>query len=128
MRMFMMKAGLATLCLAAAIPAAMANPVIQVSPGVIDYGQIARASDGTRALTVTNTGFGPLIISRILSSCGCIKVQGGTMQPIGPGQRIDVRVHYDTRRVGPFSKTITIISNAMNAPHSRVKVKGHVSQ
>ena len=33
-----------------------------------------------------------------------------------PGQKGEIKVHYDTHRVGPFSKSVTVNSNAKNSP------------
>ena len=37
----------------------------------IDYGVIARNSDGARIFEYTNTGKVPLIVSNVVASCGC---------------------------------------------------------
>jgi len=90
----------------------------------IDYGKIAKGSDGSRVFVFTNTGDQPLIISRVQSSCGCT-IPKKPEQPIMPGKDGEIKVSYDTKRVGGFSKSITILSNAKTA-RKMIKIKGMV--
>jgi len=90
----------------------------------IDYGNIDKNSDGTRVFEFTNTGDAPLIINRVKSSCGCT-VPSKPNKPIMPGQTEKIVVKYNTHRVGPFRKTITVYSNAKNNVVI-LKIKGKV--
>ncbi|MEZ5027058.1 MAG: DUF1573 domain-containing protein [Chitinophagales bacterium] len=81
----------------------------------IDYGTIKQDADGYRTFTFTNTGKSPLIISEAHGSCGCT-VPTYPKEPIMPGQKSEIKVHYDTHRIGAFSKSVTINSNAKNSP------------
>jgi hypothetical protein len=90
----------------------------------IDYGTIAKGSDGVRVFEFTNTGDAPLIVSDVKSSCGCTvpkKPEG----PIAPGASGKIEVKYDTNRVGPIRKTVTVYSNA-DQPIKALKIKGEV--
>ncbi|GGG41677.1 DUF1573 domain-containing protein [Bizionia arctica] len=90
----------------------------------IDYGTIDKGSNGVRVFEFTNTGDQPLIISKVNSSCGCTvpkKPEG----PIQPGATGEIEVKYDTNRVNPIRKTITVISNA-ETPTVALKIKGEV--
>ncbi len=44
---------------------------ISFKEDTVDYGTIAKGSDGVRVFEFTNTGDAPLIISDVKSSCGC---------------------------------------------------------
>ena len=90
----------------------------------IDYGNIEKNSDGTRVFEFTNTGEAPLIINRVKSSCGCT-VPSKPTEPIMPGKSNKIVVKYNTHRVGPFRKTITVYSNAKNNVVI-LKIKGKV--
>jgi len=90
----------------------------------IDYGNIDKNSDGTRVFEFTNTGDAPLIINKVKSSCGCT-VPSKPNKPIMPGQSEKIVVKYNTHRVGPFRKTITVYSNAKNNVVI-LKIKGKV--
>src|SRR5690606_6231582 len=58
-------------------------------------------------------------------SCGCT-VPKCEPEPIKPGQKTTITVKYDTKRVGPINKSVTISSNATNAPEKIVRIKGTV--
>ena len=91
----------------------------------IDYGKIIKGSEGERIFVFTNVGDAPLIIQSIKSSCGCT-VPKKPEAPIMPGEKGEIKVSYDTKRIGGFSKQITILSNATTA-RKIVKIKGLVS-
>lgn len=76
-----------------------------------DYGTIKQGADGSCEFKFKNTGKDPLIISNAKGSCGCT-VPTYPKEPIMKGQTGVIKVHYDTKRVGAFTKTVTINSNA----------------
>ncbi len=90
----------------------------------VDYGTITKGSDGVREFEFTNTGDAPLIITNVKSSCGCT-VPKKPDGPIAPGESSTIQVKYDTNRVGPIRKTITVTSNA-SEPMVALKIKGEV--
>lgn len=91
----------------------------------IDYGKIIKGSEGERTFVFTNVGDAPLIIQSIKSSCGCT-VPKKPENPIMPGEKGEIKVSYDTKRIGGFSKQITILSNAITAKKI-VKIKGFIA-
>ncbi|MBT8324969.1 MAG: DUF1573 domain-containing protein [Winogradskyella sp.] len=97
---------------------------IEFKTDVIDYGTIEKGSDGIRVFEFTNTGNAPLIISSVKSTCGCT-VPKKPEKPIMPGETGEIQVKYDTNRVNPIRKTITVISNA-DTPTVALKIKGLV--
>ena len=76
-----------------------------------DYGTIKQGADGTCEFKFKNTGKEPLIISNAKGSCGCT-VPTWPKEPIMKGQTGSIKVHYDTKRVVAFTKTVTLNSNA----------------
>lgn len=93
----------------------------------IDYGTISKKNDdGLRSFEFTNTGNAPLIISNVLSTCGCT-VPTKPDAPIMPGKTGKIEVKYNMIP-GPIRKTITVESNAVNYEGGRVplKIKGDV--
>ena len=92
----------------------------------INYGKIQKGSNGERVFVFTNIGEEPLIIENIKSSCGCT-VPKKPEKPIMPGEKGEIKVSYDTKRVGNFSKQITISSNAKTA-RKIVKISGYVEK
>lgn len=97
---------------------------ISFKEDTVDYGNIAKGSDGVRVFEFTNTGDAPLIISDVKSSCGCT-VPKKPDGPIAPGASSTIQVKYDTNRVGPIRKTVTVYSNA-SEPMVALKIKGEV--
>ena len=97
---------------------------IEFKTDVIDYGTIEKGANGVRVFEFTNTGDAPLIISSAKSTCGCT-VPKWSKEPILPGETGKIEVKYDTNRVNPIRKTITIISNA-ETPTVALKIKGQV--
>ncbi|TYP98774.1 uncharacterized protein DUF1573 [Tenacibaculum adriaticum] len=93
---------------------------------LIDYGKIAQGSEGKRAFVFTNVGDAPLIIKDIKSTCGCT-VPTKPEKPIMPGEKGQIEVSYDTKRIGGFSKAITIYSNAKEE-RKMLKIKGYISK
>lgn len=90
----------------------------------IDYGKINQGSNGEKTFVFTNIGDEPLVIKNVKSSCGCT-IPKKPENPIMPGQKSEIKVSYDTKRVGGFSKSITIFSNAKNAIKV-IRIKGIV--
>lgn len=101
-----------------------AQAKISFKSDTIDYGQIEKGGDGVRVFEFTNSGNEPLIISDVKSTCGCTvpkKPEG----PIAPGAKSSIEIKYDTNRVGPIRKTVTVYSNAAE-PIIALKIKGEV--
>ncbi len=103
----------------------MKGAQIEFEQEVIDYGTIAHNADGKREFVLKNTGDAPLVITRVKGSCGCT-VPTKPTAPILPGKTGIIKVKYATNRVGSFSKTVTVTSNAVNAPSKVVRIKGKV--
>lgn len=90
----------------------------------VDYGTIEQGSDPLRVFKFTNVGDEPLIISKAKGSCGCTVPQY-PQDPILPGETAQIEVRYDTNRIGPFQKTVTLTTNEAESSHI-LKIKGKV--
>ena len=101
-------------------------PVFEFEKETIDYGTIEKGSDGKRVFKFKNVGKSPLIISNVKTSCGCT-VPTVPKEPIMPGATAELQVKYDTNRVSPFNKAITIFSNASQAKKV-IYIKGRVKK
>lgn len=99
-------------------------PNISFSKTTHDYGTIFVGGDGNSEFEFTNTGKEPLILSSVKSSCGCT-VPSWPREPIMPGKKEKITVKYDTNRIGPINKTITVMSNAKTSPVV-LKITGNV--
>ena len=108
---------------------AQSGPKIEflAKDNTIDYGQVSKSNDnGIRIFEFKNTGDAPLIITEVLSTCGCT-VPTKPNEPIMPGKTGKIEVKYNMAP-GPIRKTITVESNAVNYESGRValKIKGEV--
>lgn len=90
-----------------------------------DYGTIENGANGECTFEFKNTGNAPLIISNAKGSCGCT-VPSWPKEPIAPGASSKITVKYDTKRPGAINKSVTITSNAVNAPTKVIRIKGNV--
>ncbi len=90
-----------------------------------DYGTVKQYGDGSCEFEFKNTGNEPLMISNAKGSCGCT-VPEWPREPIAPGKTGVIKVKYDTKRVGPFGKSVTLQSNAVNTPTKTIRIKGKV--
>jgi hypothetical protein len=90
----------------------------------VDYGEIMQGSEPLRIFNFKNTGNEPLIISNAKGSCGCT-VPSYPKEPILPGESAKIEVRYDTNRIGPFQKTVTLTTNEA-AGTQTLTIKGTV--
>lgn len=91
---------------------------------VHDYGTLFVGGDGNCEFEFTNTGKEPLILSSVRSSCGCT-VPSWPREPILPGKKEVIKVKYDTNRIGPINKSVTVMSNAKN-PTEVLRIAGNI--
>lgn len=90
-----------------------------------DYGTITQGADGNVEFTFKNTGKEPLLITNARASCGCT-TPVWPKEPIKPGASGTIKVGYDTKRVGAFTKTITVTTNSPT-PETVLTIKGLVN-
>lgn len=100
--------------------------IIEFEKDAHDYGVIPHLGNGTYSFVFKNEGTEPLVISNAKGSCGCT-VPSWPKEPIAPGKSAKIDVTYDTKRVGPISKSVTITSNAVNTPVKVLRISGTVS-
>lgn len=93
----------------------------------VDYGTVKKGDESSagREFKFVNTGKSALIISSCRGSCGCT-VPTCPTEPILPGAKGTIKVHYDINRVGEFTKTVTVTSNA-KTPNETLKIHGVVN-
>jgi hypothetical protein len=100
-------------------------PEITFEKETHDYGTIDQGADGSYDFKFKNTGKEPLVITNARGSCGCT-VPSWPKEPIKPGGTGIIKVTYDTKRVGAFTKTVTITSNA-KTENKVISIKGTVN-
>lgn len=97
---------------------------IEFETKVIDYGAVKKGSDGKRTFIFTNTGSNDFVVSNIFSSCEC-DIISKPDTPIKPGEKGKIVVNYDTKKLGPIVKTLTLKGN-MKESIIALKLKGIV--
>lgn len=99
---------------------------ITVTEDSYDFGNIKEA-DGkvSHTFTVKNDGNMPLVVTRVIASCGCTSPDW-TKEPIAPGKTGEVMVTFDPKnRPGPFAKTVSIYSNGKKGSYA-ITIRGNV--
>ncbi|MDW8273195.1 MAG: DUF1573 domain-containing protein [Chitinophagales bacterium] len=107
-------------------PAANPNaPVFKFEEEVFDFGEVPEGPQVTHEFKFKNVGKEPLILTNVKASCGCT-TPSWSKEPILPGKEGSITATYNTQgRVGPFTKAITITSNA-SEPTKVITIKGVV--
>lgn len=103
-----------------------AGPQMAFEMETIDYGVIEQGSDPYRLFKFTNTGTEPLIIKYAKGSCGCT-VPTYPKEPISAGESSEIKVRYDTNRIGRFTKRVTLTTN-IDGPQKILTIKGEVKK
>ena len=102
------------------------GPKMTFDQTTIHYGDIEQNSDPLRVFNFVNDGNSPLIIKGAKGSCGCT-VPRYPKEPIMPGESAVIEVRYDTKRIGPFNKSIRLTTNVQEQP-IMLYIKGKVSK
>ncbi len=76
-----------------------------------DFGTIPQGTPVEHKFEFTNAGKEPIIISNVQKTCGCT-VTDWTKEPVMPGQKGFVSAQYNAAKEGPFTKAITVQSDA----------------
>lgn len=94
-----------------------------------DFGDIKEAAGlVAHDFVVMNNGELPLVISRVVASCGCTTPEW-TKEPIAPGKTGVVKVTYNpSGRPGKFVKTISVYSNGKANGNYILTIRGNVIQ
>ncbi len=91
-----------------------------------DFKEILEGQVATHVFIFYNIGKEPLIVSDAHAGCSCT-VSDYTKEPIMPGKSGTVTVKYNTTgRMGMFTKSLTITSNAFQSPVVTLTISGNV--
>jgi hypothetical protein len=78
-------------------------------------GEIPQNKPANIDFEFTNTGKDPVIISDVKAACGCTATNYSRL-PVLPGQTTKITATYNAANKGVFKKTITVTTNAEEAP------------
>lgn len=105
--------------------AAVNGPQITFQESEFNFGDIAQGEKAEHIFTFKNTGTAPLVLSNVLTTCGCTASEW-PKEPVAPGKSAQIKVTFNSAgKMGVQNKVITIVSNAVNA-QEQVKMVGNV--
>ncbi len=110
---------------AAATVAPVSKAEIKFEKMVHDYGNIVQGANGECVFKFKNIGKEPLILTMCQGSCGCTVPQC-PKDPILPGKSGEIKVKYDSNRVGPINKSISVQSNSKTGTQT-LQITGNIS-
>jgi hypothetical protein len=116
------------ICLAAL--GAMAQSAIEFKKTTHDFGEFKEDAGVQRyRFELKNIGDSDLIVTNAQASCGCT-TPSWSKEPIKPGKTGFVEAGYDPRGrgTGPFSKTITVMTNSKKTPVVTLTIKGSAKE
>lgn len=90
-----------------------------------DFGSLNVGDEASYTFIVKNTGDADLELTSVKPSCSCT-VADYTKTAIAPGETGFVTASYSTKKVGVFSKTVTVQTNAETGPIV-LRLRGEVS-
>ncbi len=83
------------------------DDMIKFEKEVYAFGKVPQGKPVTTEFVFTNPGTKPLIIENAEAECGCTKPEF-PQKPIMPGKKGTIKVTYDAKEKGSFTKKITI--------------------
>ncbi len=84
-----------------------------------DFGAVARrGGDLVHTFVFTNEGTTPLVVTRVQTSCSCLKAQF-SRKPVAPGASGEIRIVYEPHKgeAGSFHRVIQVYSNCSEGRH-----------
>ena len=79
-----------------------------------DFGDIIQGNSVEHNFKFTNSGKEPLVISNIVTTCGCT-APTWPKEPIKPGDSGKIKIIFNsTGKIGRQNKVVTILSNSVN--------------
>lgn len=82
-------------------------------------------ADGKCVFKFTNKSAVPIVITNVKTSCGCTSPRW-PKKPQAPATSNEIVVKYNTKLIGPFTKTITISTSAGQS--ILLTIKGEVTK
>ena len=102
------------------------KPEVNFNKSEHDYGSVKEEIEvALSEFEFTNTGKTPVVIQRVVTSCGCA-APSYTREPVLPGKSGKVKVAYNTiRRPGTFRKSVRVYTNVPDTVYT-LTIKGNV--
>lgn len=101
------------------------GPIITFKENKMELDTITTTEGKQCVFHYTNTGNEPLVLSSVVSSCGCIKGEW-SKDPLMPGLSDSIIVTVKTVQLGSLMKAVVVKSNATNDPAATLRMFGYV--
>ena len=111
-----------------AVPAGASAPQLSIPSADHDFGEVYAQWDVTHVFAIQNTGDENLIISNLVTSCGCTVAELSS-SVIPPGQRADLTVAFDANfheTNGPVTRLVWFGTNDPAHPWGEVRILADV--
>lgn len=83
----------------------------------ISLGEVALGETRTAALRARNTMSEPLVVTDVVTSCGCTQVEWDR-RPVPPGGEVEFRIRFTAEQAGAFYKKIAVRHSGSPRPVS----------
>ena len=80
-----------------------------------NFGNIPLNEKREHVFKLVNTGNKPLVVYDVVTSCSCTKAEY-SMEPVRPGDALDLKVIYDAEDKGRFRKSLRVYCNVEDSP------------
>ena len=100
-------------------PPTLQGALLRMDSATCDFGNVPRkGGDLVKDFTFANDGTVPLVITRVVTSCSCLRASF-PKRPVPPGGEAAVRIVYEPHKSDPgvFHKVIQIYSNSVDGRH-----------
>ncbi|MEL7342697.1 MAG: DUF1573 domain-containing protein, partial [Bacteroidota bacterium] len=104
------------LVLLLAVPArAQQDTKIKFEKTTHNFGTLEKGAKCEYTFQFTNVSENPIKLGRVKASCGCT-TPSYTKDEVAPGATGTINVKYNSQRVGPFNKTVTVTYDSVERP------------
>jgi len=101
------------------------GPKITFAEESHNFGDIVQGTKVEHTFKFENSGTEPLILSNVLTTCGCT-ASSWPREPIAPGGEGEIVVTFNSAgKMGKQNKVVTVVSNGVN-PQERVRIVTNV--
>ncbi len=80
-----------------------------------DFGKLKKGAPAEHTFIFTNEDGAPVSLQHVKASCGCT-TPNWTKEPVEPGAQGEIKVKYNSNRVGRFTKSITVRYDSVERP------------
>ena len=89
-----------------------------------EFGELEKGDPAEHTFTFTNVSEAPITLGRVKASCGCT-TPSWTKEEVAPGATGEIKVKYNSNRIGKFTKTVTVTVDETERP-TILYIKGNV--